>query len=123
MEEEKAKAQQITHVDKFTDLLKMQRLLCIVISTKEGYLLGLTFEIGFICGLFGLNKSGKKRLEEELGFLIDKHANKKKILSSCITSGLFVDGIKMQYSYSNYNEIVEMIHTWTKRRAKNLGLF
>ena len=123
MEEKKAAARQITHVDKFAELLKMGNLLCIAISTKDGYSLGLTFEIGFICGSFGLNKSGKKRLEEELGFLIDKKANKKKILSSYITTGLFVNGIKMQHTYSNDNELLQMIHTWTKIRAQDLGLF
>jgi len=123
MEEKKPAARQITHVDKFAELLKMKRLLCIAISTKAGYSLGLTFEIGFICGSFGLTKAGKKRLGEELGFLIDKNANKKKILSSYITSGLFVNGIRMQYTYATTGELIKMIHTWTKIRAQDLGLF
>lgn len=123
MEEKKAAARQITHVDKFDELLKMDNLLCIAISTKDGYSLGLTFEIGFICGSFGLDKAGKKRLEEELGFLIDKKADKKKILSSYITTGLFVNGIKKQYTYPNNGELLKMINTWTKIRARDLGLF
>lgn len=123
MEEEKAVAQQITHVDKFADLLKKDNLLCIAISTKDGYSLGLTFEIGFICGKFGTSITGKKRLGRELGFLIDNDANRGDILSSYVTSGILVDGTEMQFNYSNMDELIQIIYTWTKKRAKNLGLF
>lgn len=123
MEEVKPAARQITHLDKFAELLEMKNLLCIAISTKEGYSLGLTFEIGFISGLFSLKKDGKKRLQQELAFLIDKKANRKRILSSYVTSGLFVDGITMQHTYSSRSELIKMIHTWTKSRAQKIGLF
>jgi hypothetical protein len=123
MEEKPQPERQITRVDKFDELLEMKNLLCVAISTPKGYSNGLSFEIGYICGYFGRTQKGRKRLQNELGFIISKKADREKILTSYITTGLFRDGISMQYEYNNTNDIIDYINTMIKIRAKNLGLF
>ena len=123
MEEKPQLQRQITHVDKFDELLQMPNLLCVAISTPKGYSVGLSFEIGYICGLFGRSVHGRKKLEKELGFIVSDKANIKEILSSYITTGLFHDGIFMQYEYANTNQIISHIETMVKIRAQKLGWF
>ena len=121
MEETPQPKRQTTHVDKFHDLLDMKNLLCVAISTPKGYTNGLSFEIGYIAGVFGRTKKGRERLQRELGFIISKKADKRKILSSYITTGLFYDGI-VNYEYDNIKEIIKYIEIMVKNRAINLGL-
>ena len=121
MEQKPQPKRQTTHVDKFHELLDMENLLCIAISTPNGYSNGLTFEIGYICGLFGRTKTGRARLQRELGFIISKKANQKEILTSYITSGLFYDGI-LHCEYSNTKDIIKLVEIMVKNRAIHLGL-
>ena len=123
MEEKPQPERQITHVDKFNELLEMRNLLCVAISTPKGYSNGLSFEIGYICGSFGRTLRGRKRLADELGFIISKKADRRKILSSYVTTGLFRDGITMQYEYSTTKQIIQHIRTMAKIRAQKLRLF
>jgi len=123
MEEKPQPQRQITHVDKFDELLEMDNLLCVAISTPDGYTNGLSFEIGYICGAFGRNEKGRERLQNELGFLIHEDADREKILTSYVTSGLFNDEIKMQYQYKSNKDIINFIKIMTKIRAKKLRLF
>ena len=123
MEEKPQPQRQITHVDKFDELLGMENLLCVAISTPEGYANGLSFEIGYICGTFGRTKKGRERLQNELGFLIHKDADRGKILTSYVTVGLFNDEIKMEFEYKSNKDIIDSIKMMIKIRARNLGLF
>lgn len=123
MEEKDQPQRQITHVDKFDELLDYDNLLIVAISTPEGYTNGLSFEIGYICGKYGRNQKGREKLQNELGFLISEHADREEILTSYVTSGLFNDEIKMQYEYKSNDEIIEKIILWSKLRAKKLELF
>lgn len=121
MEEKPQPKRQTTHVDKFHELIGMKNLLCVAISTPKGYSNGLSFEIGYICGMFGRTKKGRERLQRELGFIISKKADKREILTSYITTGLFYDGI-VNYEYVNTKEIIKFIEIMVKNRAINLGL-
>ncbi len=123
MEEKDQPERQITHVDKFDELLDYDNLLIVAISTPEGYSNGLSFEIGYICGKYGRTEKGRERLQNELGFIISEHADRERILTSYVTSGLFNDEIKMQYEYKNNDDIIERIKLMTKLRAKKLRLF
>lgn len=63
MEEQKQAKRNITHIDKFNDLLGEKNLLCISIHTPKGSPLGVTFEIGYLCGRYWHSKNGQKNLK------------------------------------------------------------
>lgn len=122
MEDQKQPKYQITHVDKFVELLKKKNILCIAIITKSGDTRGVTFEIGYICGYYGKTITGRKKLASELGFLIERGVDRKKTLTSYIHSGIFLDYIKMQNEFSSITDIVNYVEAWAKNRAKDLHL-
>lgn len=123
MEDQRQPKYQITHVDKFVDLLKKKNILCITIITKKGDTRGVIFEIGYICGHYGKTVAGRKKLASELGFLIEKGVDRKKALTSYVHSGIFLDRIKMQNEFSSITDIVAYVEAWAKNRAKDLHLF
>jgi hypothetical protein len=122
MEDEKQAMIQITHVDKFVQLLKKKYLLCVAIITKSGDTRGVTFEIGYLCGHHGMTRSGKKKIGSELGFLFEKGVDRKKTLSSYLHSGIFIDVIKRQNEFSTIDDIIQYVTAWTKNRAVELHL-
>lgn len=116
MEDEKDWNRYVTHVDKFADLLKKkENLLCIAIYTKGGSPLGVTFEIGYLCGIFG-----RPKLRDVLKFLVAEKLPKEEIMTSYIHSGLYKT--VPHGDFRNKKDVIEFVEAWTKNRAEELKL-
>jgi len=82
--------------------------------TKKGSPVGVTFEIGYICGYYG-----RVETERKLRFLLEAQLNEKEILSSYIRKGLFTT--ICHSSYYDINEIVEFIDSFARNKIIELG--
>lgn len=114
MEDERDWLEYGTIVDKFQDLLqKFDPQLIIALFTKNGSSLGVTFEIGYICGYYGRVETAKR-----LRFLLEAKLDERKILTSYIRKGLFTT--ICHSSYYNDNEIIEFIDSFARNRIIQL---
>jgi hypothetical protein len=115
MEDEPDWLEYSTIVDKFHDLLqRVDPQLIVALFTKKGSPVGVTFEIGYICGYYG-----RVETERKLRFLLEAQLNEKEILSSYIRKGLFTT--ICHSSYYDINEIVEFIDSFARNKIIELG--
>lgn len=115
MEEERDWLEYGTILDKFHDLLKkFDPQLIVALFMKRGSPLGVTFEIGYICGYYGRVATAKR-----LRFLLEAQLDERKILTSYIRKGLFTT--VCHSSYYNTVEIAQFIDSFARTRIIQLG--
>jgi hypothetical protein len=100
---------------RFHKLLRDQNpQLIIAIFTRKGSLLGVTFEIGYVCGHYGLVEA-----QNRLRFLIESGVDERKVLTSYVRKGLF--HFMIHNTYYNNTELLDFVASYAKNRMLDLA--
>ena len=106
---------QITIIDKFHDILRRyDPQLIIGLFTKKGSPLGITFEIGYLCGFYGRGEVSRR-----IRFLLESGINQRKVLSSYLRKGLF-ESVAAPTFYPS--EAADFIDSFARNRILELSL-
>ena len=106
---------QITVIDKFHDILrKHDPQLIIELFTRKGSPLGITFEIGYLCGFYGRGEVGQR-----IRFLLESNINQRKVLTTYLRKGLF-ESVAAPTFYPG--EPADFIDSYARNRILELSL-
>ena len=106
---------QITIIDKFHDILrKYDPQLIIGLFTQKGSPLGITFEIGYLCGFYG-----RGEVSQRIRFLLESGINQRKVLTTYLRKGLFESVAAPTFCPG---EAADFIDSYARNRILELSL-